>query len=120
MKKLILTTALASLLVVSGSSFAADPMTSSSMSNTSDTMSNTPSEMQGKMGMKMMKNKMDADAKRLNLTSDQKMKIENMMKDSKMKLDSDIRGVLDDKQKVEFDKIQAEHKAAWDKHKSAN
>lgn len=113
MKKLILTTALASLLVVSGSSFAADPMTSSSMSN-------TPSEMQGKMGMKMMKNKMDADAKRLNLTSDQKMKIETMMKDSKMKLDSDIRGVLDDKQKVEFDKIQAEHKAAWDKHKSAN
>lgn len=113
MKKLLLTTALTSLMALSASSFAAD--TSGAMSDATDGMKHTTSEMKGHMGAKMMKGKMEADAARLNLTPDQKTKIDGLMKDSKMKLDTDIKAVLDDKQKVEFDKIQAEHKAAWSK-----
>jgi Spy/CpxP family protein refolding chaperone len=116
MKKLLLTTALTSLMALSASSFAADT-SSGAMSGATDSMNNTTSEMKGHMGAKMMKGKMEADAARLNLTPDQKTKIDGLMKESKMKLDTDIKAVLDDKQKVEFDKIQAEHKEAWSKMK---
>lgn len=115
MKKLLLTTAITSLLALSANSFAAD--TSGAMSETTDGMKHATSEMKGHMGAKMIKGKMEADAARLNLTPDQKTKIDGLMKDSKMKLDTDIKAILDDKQKVEFDKIQAEHKAAWSKMK---
>lgn len=109
MKKLILTTALASLMAMSATTFAYNT------TGAADAMSNTSSDMKGHVAGKMMKDKMAADAARLNLTPDQKTKIDALMKDSKTKLDTDIRALLDDKQKVEFDKIKSEHKSAWSK-----
>lgn len=118
MKKLLLTTAFASLMAVSASTFAA---TTGAVDNTNSMpMPNSTTHMKGQVAGKMMRDQMEVDARRLNLTTEQRTKIKELMKESKMELDKKIRNELDDKQKVEFDKIQAEHKAAWEKHKSTN
>lgn len=113
MKKLILTTAFASLVALSATSFAADTTSATDAAGTY--MNNSATQMKGHVAGKMMKDQMAADSARLNLTADQKTKIDKIVTESKKDLDEDIRDVLDDKQKVEFDKIQAEHKAAWSK-----
>lgn len=119
MKKLLLTTALTSLIAVSATSFAADSNNTTDPASAAGThMNNSASQMKGHVAGKMVRDQMEADAKRLNLTPDQKTKIKDLMKESKMELDQKIRAQLDDKQKVEFDKIQAEHKAQWEKNKS--
>lgn len=116
MKKLIITTALTSLMALSATSFAADTMNATDAANSVGTqMNNSATQMKGHVAGKMMKDQMAADSARLNLTADQKTKIDKIVTESKKDLDEDIRDVLDDKQKVEFDKIQAEHKAAWSK-----
>lgn len=117
MKKLILNTALASLMAVSATTFAA---TTGAVDNTNSMPMPNTTHMKGQVAGKMMRDQMEVDAKRLNLTTEQRTKIKELMKESKMELDKKIRNELDDKQKVEFDKIQAEHKAAWEKHKSTN
>lgn len=116
MKKLLLTTAFTSLLALSVTSFAAE--TTTEPANATGAGVNSPAtQMKGHVAGKMIRDKMAADAARLNLTPEQKTKIDELVKDSKEELDKDIRDELDDKQKVEFDKIQAEHKAAWSRSK---
>lgn len=115
MKKLLLTTAFTSLIALSATSFAADTTSGATTPNTTTGAGYTATQMKGHVAGKMIRDQMEADAARLNLTADQKTKIEKLVKDSKKDLDEDIRDELDDKQKVEFDKIQAEHKAAWSK-----
>jgi Spy/CpxP family protein refolding chaperone len=115
MKKLLLTTAFTSLIALSATSFAADTTSGATAPNNTTGAGHTATQMKGHVAGKMIRDQMEADAARLNLTADQKTKIEKLVKESKKDLDEDIRDELDDKQKVEFDKIQAEHKAAWSK-----
>lgn len=114
MKKLLLTTALASLMAVSATSFATD---TTPTSNNAPGVNTTAEKVKSHATGRMVRDQMEADAARLNLTAEQKTKIAELVKESKKDLDKDIRDELDDKQKVEFDKIQAEHKAAWSKSK---
>lgn len=114
MKKILLTTAFAALIATSATTFAYDTTgATDSINNTATQMNDSATQMKGKVVGKAMKHQMEADAARLNLTPEQRTKIDGIVKESKKDLDEDIRDVLDDKQKVEFDKIQAEHKAAW-------
>src|SRR5690606_24157590 len=59
--------------------------------------------------------RMTADAERLNLTTEQKNKMAELVKEHKKELMEDIRDELDDRQKQEFDKMVKEKKAAWSK-----
>lgn len=114
MKKILLTTAFASLIAMSATSFAYDTTgATDSINNSATQMNDSATQMRGKVASKMVKGQMEADAARLNLTPEQKTKIDEIVKEHKKDLDEDIRDELDDKQKVEFDKIKAEHKAAW-------
>lgn len=114
MKKLIMTTALTSLIALSSTAFATD---TAPTSNNAPDVNTTAEQVKSHATGRMVRDQMEADAARLNLTAEQKTKIADLVKESKKDLDKDIRDELDDKQKVEFDKIQAEHKAAWSKSK---
>lgn len=114
MKKIIMTTALTSLIALSSNAFATD---TTPTSNNAPGVNTTAEKVKSHATGRMVRDQMEADAARLNLTAEQKTKIADLVKESKKDLDKDIRDELDDKQKVEFDKIQAEHKEAWSKSK---
>jgi hypothetical protein len=111
MNKIILATAFATLIPLSSTVFADDSMPTKTNGNTGA----VHSQMKNQATTKMLHDQMEADAARLNLTPEQKTKVAEIMKEHKKDLTKDIRDELDDTQKVEFDKIQAEHKAAWGK-----
>lgn len=132
MKKIILATAIAAVLPfgtafaaqtgeadntsVSTNSGAMSPMTKTHATQDPVAPSAAADNRQADMAIHRM---FKRDAERLNLTPEQKEKIGKIMQEHKKDLDEDIRDELDDSQKATFDKIQAEHKAAWGKHKPA-
>jgi len=113
MNKFILATAFAAIMPLSATTFAAD--TTTTTGNSASGTANAASHVKNHAAGKLVHDQMEADAARLNLTTEQRTKIAEIVKEHKKDLDEDIRDELNDTQKTEFDKIQAEHKAAWGK-----
>lgn len=65
---------------------------------------------------KLVKDSFDSDVARLNLNTDQYMKIVEEINENKKDLAEDIRKLLDESQKRTFDQIMAEKKAALGEH----